>query len=305
MKTIVVAWLLKYLFCCPIMIECPLSFFLRRRRRPYLYRKRAIHRSRAAYSFEDSESLADARPLNASNSFMSRRERRRRLTMSVWEQRTSQLRRHRQMSSREILFSSPSEEHDGPPGCNHPQTTGISPSDSKHKAIETTTTTAMPEATLEPPMPMDMPVDEPSQSISIPEPPLAIPIPEPPMPADISLPEPPVTLNLPLTEPSESKTSPERSLDNNHCPRLNGNRRQRAVRKYRPPAMGDMLTPDMGPRSRRPRHRESHTDARGKETQQGDDGIDSREQRPGNKGDEKESKNDGGISPGGRVLEQR
>lgn len=225
--------------------------------------------------------------------------------MSVWEQRTSQLRRHRQMSSREILFSSPSEEHDGPPGCNHPQTTGISPSDSKHKAIETTTTTAMPEATLEPPMPMDMPVDEPSQSISIPEPPLAIPIPEPPMPADISLPEPPVTLNLPLTEPSESKTSPERSLDNNHCPRLNGNRRQRAVRKYRPPAMGDMLTPDMGPRSRRPRHRESHTDARGKETQQGDDGIDSREQRPGNKGDEKESKNDGGISPGGRVLEQR
>ncbi|XP_039518708.1 voltage-dependent R-type calcium channel subunit alpha-1E isoform X5 [Pimephales promelas] len=285
----------------------PMSSFMcsERRRRPYLYRKRAIHRSRAAYSFEDSESLADARPLNASNSFMSRRERRRRMTMSVWEQRTSQLRRHRQMSSREILFSSPSEEHDGPPGCDHHQTTEISPSDSKHRAIETTTTTAMPEATLEPPIPMDMPGDEQSQSISIPEPPLAIPIPEPPMPADISLPEPPVTLNLPLTEPSESKTSPEHSLDNNHCPRLNGNRRQRAVRKYRPPAMGDTLTPDMWPRSRRPRHRESHTDARGKETQQGDDGVDSREQRPGNEGDEKESKNDGGISPDGRVLERR
>uniref|UniRef100_A0A8C4IPW6 Calcium channel, voltage-dependent, R type, alpha 1E subunit a n=1 Tax=Dicentrarchus labrax TaxID=13489 RepID=A0A8C4IPW6_DICLA len=54
-------------------------------------------------------------PLNPSNSFMSRRERRKRMTMSVWEQRTSQLRRHRQMSSREILFSSPSEEKDGPP----------------------------------------------------------------------------------------------------------------------------------------------------------------------------------------------
>uniref|UniRef100_A0A671PYU1 Voltage-dependent calcium channel type A subunit alpha-1 n=1 Tax=Sinocyclocheilus anshuiensis TaxID=1608454 RepID=A0A671PYU1_9TELE len=183
--------------------------------------------SRAAYSFEDSESLADARPLNASNSFMSRRERRRRLTMSVWEQRTSQLRRHRQMSSREILFSSPSEEHDGPPGCLHHKKPGISPSNSKRIAIETTTTTTMPEATLEPPMAMDMPVDEQALSIPIPEPPLAIPIPEPPMPVDISLPEPPVTLNLPLTELSESKTSPEGTLDiNNHCPRLNGNRRK-------------------------------------------------------------------------------
>ncbi|KAL0186983.1 hypothetical protein M9458_018653, partial [Cirrhinus mrigala] len=276
-----------------------------RRRRPYLYRKRAIHRSRAAYSFEDSESLADARPLNASNSFMSRRERRRRLTMSVWEQRTSQLRRHRQMSSREILFNSPSEEHDGPPGCPHHRKPGISPSNSKRRAIETTTTTTMPEGNLEPPMPMDMPVDEQALSIHIPEPPLAIPIPEPPMPVDISLPEPPVTLNLPLTEPSESKTSPEGTLDiNNHCPRLNGNRRQRAVRKYRPPAMGDTLTPDMGPRPRRPRHREPHTDGRGKETQQEDGGVDSREQRPGNEGDEKDSKNDGEISPDGRVLEQ-
>uniref|UniRef100_A0A8C1XL24 Calcium channel, voltage-dependent, R type, alpha 1E subunit a n=1 Tax=Cyprinus carpio TaxID=7962 RepID=A0A8C1XL24_CYPCA len=153
------------------------------------------------------EILADARPLNASNSFMSRRERRRRLTMSVWEQRTSQLRRHRQMSSREILFS----------------------------------------------------------------------------------------------KLSESKTSPEGTLDiNNHCPRLNGNRRQRAVRKYRPPAQGDMLTPDMGPRPRRPRHRELHTDARGKETQLGDGGVDSREQRPGNDGDENDLKNDREISPEGR-----
>uniref|UniRef100_A0A8B9KCL8 Calcium channel, voltage-dependent, R type, alpha 1E subunit a n=1 Tax=Astyanax mexicanus TaxID=7994 RepID=A0A8B9KCL8_ASTMX len=80
------------------------------RRRPYLYRKRAIHRSRAAYSLEES----DVPPLNASNSFMSRRERRRRLTMSVWEQRTSQLRRHRQMSSREILHTSTNEERTSP-----------------------------------------------------------------------------------------------------------------------------------------------------------------------------------------------
>ncbi|XP_051525705.1 voltage-dependent R-type calcium channel subunit alpha-1E-like [Myxocyprinus asiaticus] len=282
----------------------PMSSFMssERRRRPYLYRKRAIHRSRAAYSFEDSESLADAPPLNASNSFMSRRERRRRLTMSVWEQRTSQLRRHRQMSSREILFSSPSEEHDGPPGCHH-RKPGISPSDSKRGAIETTTTTTMLEATLEPPMPMDMPMDEQALSIPIPEPPLAIPIPEPPMPVDISLPEPPVTLNLPLTEPSESKTSTEDT--NNHCPRLKGNRRQRAVRKYRPPAMGDTLTPDMGPRPRRPRHHDPQLDTRGKEAQQGDGGVDSREQRLGNEGEEKESKNDGEISSDNRVIDHR
>uniref|UniRef100_A0A671Q2Z4 Calcium channel, voltage-dependent, R type, alpha 1E subunit a n=1 Tax=Sinocyclocheilus anshuiensis TaxID=1608454 RepID=A0A671Q2Z4_9TELE len=209
-------------------------------------------------AFNQKHALQKAKEVGPMSSFMSsERERRRRLTMSVWEQRTSQLRRHRQMSSREILFSSPSEEHDGPPGCLHHKKPGISPSNSKRI---------------------------------------------PPMPVDISLPEPPVTLNLPLTELSESKTSPEGTLDiNNHCPRLNGNRRQRAVRKYRPPAMGDMLTPDMGPRPRRPHHREPQTDARGKETPQGDGGVDSREQRPWNEGDDKDSKNDGAISPDGRL----
>uniref|UniRef100_A0A671PUF8 Calcium channel, voltage-dependent, R type, alpha 1E subunit a n=1 Tax=Sinocyclocheilus anshuiensis TaxID=1608454 RepID=A0A671PUF8_9TELE len=211
-------------------------------------------------AFNQKHALQKAKEVGPMSSFMSSerrpylRERRRRLTMSVWEQRTSQLRRHRQMSSREILFSSPSEEHDGPPGCLHHKKPGISPSNSKRIAIETTTTTTMPEATLEPPM------------------------------------------------LSESKTSPEGTLDiNNHCPRLNGNRRQRAVRKYRPPAMGDMLTPDMGPRPRRPHHREPQTDARGKETPQGDGGVDSREQRPWNEGDDKDSKNDGAISPDGRL----
>nr|XP_021334062.1 voltage-dependent R-type calcium channel subunit alpha-1E isoform X5 [Danio rerio] len=254
-------------------------------------------------AFNQKHALQKAKEVGPMSSFMSsERERRRRLTMSVWEQRTSQLRRHRQMSSREILFSSPSEEQDGPPGCPLHRKPGLSPSGSKRRATETTSTTIMPEGTLEPPMPMDMPVDEQALPISIPEPPLAIPIPEPPMPVDACLPEPPVTLNLPLTEPSESKTSPEGALDiNNHCPRLNGNRRQRAVRKHRPPAMGDMLTPDMGPRPRRPRHRELHTDPRGKETLQGD-GVDGKEQKPGSEGDEK---SDGEISPDGRGLEQR
>ncbi|TRY57166.1 hypothetical protein DNTS_003263 [Danionella cerebrum] len=276
----------------------PMSSFMssERRRRPYLYRKRAIHRSRGAYSFEDSESLADARPFNASNSFMSRRERRRRLTMSVWEQRTSQLRRHRQMSSREILYSSPSEEHDGAPGCHHHRRPGISPSGSKRRALETTPTTTMSETTLEPPMPMDIPVDAQSLVIPIPEPPLAIPIPEPPMSSDISLPDPPVTLNVPLIEPSDSRVSPDDNLDNNnHCPRLNGNRRQRAIRKHRSPTMGDMLSPDIVPRPRRPHLYEPYTDPIGKETYQG-------EHRPEIVGTEK---SDGEIIPDGRALEQR
>ncbi|XP_060736804.1 voltage-dependent R-type calcium channel subunit alpha-1E [Tachysurus vachellii] len=87
----------------------PMSSFMssERRRRPYLYRKRVlIHRGRTAFSLEESDIFSDAPPLNPSRSFMSRRERRRRLTMSVWEQRTSQLRRHRQTSGREILYGS-------------------------------------------------------------------------------------------------------------------------------------------------------------------------------------------------------
>uniref|UniRef100_A0A8C2H6N3 Calcium channel, voltage-dependent, R type, alpha 1E subunit a n=1 Tax=Cyprinus carpio TaxID=7962 RepID=A0A8C2H6N3_CYPCA len=154
-------------------------------------------------AFNQKHALQKAKEVGPMSSFMSSE-----LTMSVWEQRTSQLRRHRQMSSREILFSSPSEEHDGPPGCHHHRKPGISPSNSKRSAIETTTSTTMPE--------------------------------------------------------------------------------------------GDMLTPDMGPRPRRQRHRELHTDARGKETQLGDGGVDSREQRPGNDGDENDLKNDGEICPEGR-----
>uniref|UniRef100_A0A3P8QXG4 Voltage-dependent calcium channel type A subunit alpha-1 n=1 Tax=Astatotilapia calliptera TaxID=8154 RepID=A0A3P8QXG4_ASTCA len=73
-------------------------------------------------------------PLNPSNSFMSRRERGKRMTMSVWEQRTSQLRRHRQMSSREILFSSPTEEKDGPPASSQAH---VRPLSLHRKAVQT------------------------------------------------------------------------------------------------------------------------------------------------------------------------
>ncbi|KAK3565569.1 hypothetical protein QTP86_012458 [Hemibagrus guttatus] len=126
----------------------------RRRRRPYLYRKRVlIHRGRTAFSLEESDSFGDAPPLNSSRSFMSRRERRRRLTMSVWEQRTSQLRRHRQTSSREILY--------GSSVCHHRKlahSTEIPPSPEISSALD-------PLESLEPSM------EEQNVSVSLPDPP--------------------------------------------------------------------------------------------------------------------------------------
>uniref|UniRef100_A0A7N6FKR9 Voltage-dependent calcium channel alpha-1 subunit IQ domain-containing protein n=1 Tax=Anabas testudineus TaxID=64144 RepID=A0A7N6FKR9_ANATE len=49
-------------------------------------------------------------PLNGTNAFANRRERRRKVNMSVWEQRANQLRKRRQMASREELFGSPTED---------------------------------------------------------------------------------------------------------------------------------------------------------------------------------------------------
>uniref|UniRef100_A0A4W6G4E5 Calcium voltage-gated channel subunit alpha1 E n=1 Tax=Lates calcarifer TaxID=8187 RepID=A0A4W6G4E5_LATCA len=68
----------------------------------------------AEAAFNQKHALQKAKEVGPLSSFMSsehtpkhqefsQRERRKRMTMSVWEQRTSQLRRHRQMSSREIL----------------------------------------------------------------------------------------------------------------------------------------------------------------------------------------------------------
>uniref|UniRef100_A0AAY4DNH3 Voltage-dependent calcium channel type A subunit alpha-1 n=1 Tax=Denticeps clupeoides TaxID=299321 RepID=A0AAY4DNH3_9TELE len=50
----------------------------------------------------------DEQPVNA---FANRRERRKKMTMSVWEQRANQLRKRRQMASREVLFGSPTEDN--------------------------------------------------------------------------------------------------------------------------------------------------------------------------------------------------
>uniref|UniRef100_A0A3P8W7V0 Calcium voltage-gated channel subunit alpha1 E n=1 Tax=Cynoglossus semilaevis TaxID=244447 RepID=A0A3P8W7V0_CYNSE len=82
----------------------------------------------AEAAFNQKHALQKAKEVGPLSSFMSSegsrrrrpylRERRKRMTMSVWEQRTSQLRRHRQMSSREILFSNATEDKDGTPAQN-------------------------------------------------------------------------------------------------------------------------------------------------------------------------------------------
>ncbi|XP_074507600.1 voltage-dependent R-type calcium channel subunit alpha-1E-like isoform X4 [Sebastes fasciatus] len=82
------------------------------RRRPYLYRKRAIHRGRPNFPEEpeDRPGATEEQPLNGSNAFVTRRERRRKVNMSVWEQRANQLRKRRKMASREELMAAPTED---------------------------------------------------------------------------------------------------------------------------------------------------------------------------------------------------
>uniref|UniRef100_A0A665WU27 Calcium channel, voltage-dependent, R type, alpha 1E subunit b n=1 Tax=Echeneis naucrates TaxID=173247 RepID=A0A665WU27_ECHNA len=107
---------------------------------------------------------ADEQPLNGSNAFANRRERRRKVNMSVWEQRANQLRKRRQMASREELFSSPTEDTIETPTIPHHAST-LSPE-------------ASPAHLPESPMSVGMPLPEPpmSVSIAIPEPPAAEPL---------------------------------------------------------------------------------------------------------------------------------
>uniref|UniRef100_A0A8C9TT78 Calcium voltage-gated channel subunit alpha1 E n=1 Tax=Scleropages formosus TaxID=113540 RepID=A0A8C9TT78_SCLFO len=70
--------------------------------------------------FNHKHALQKAKEVGPMSSLMSsERERRKRMTMSVWEQRANQLRKRRQMASREVLFSSPSDDLDPPGSCHH------------------------------------------------------------------------------------------------------------------------------------------------------------------------------------------
>ncbi|XP_024129220.1 voltage-dependent R-type calcium channel subunit alpha-1E isoform X3 [Oryzias melastigma] len=164
------------------------------RRRPYLYRKRAIHRGRPNFPDEPDgpSGGADEQPLNGSNAFANRRERRRKVNMSVWEQRANQLRKRRQMASREELFSTPTEDTiETPTIPHHPP--AITPG-------------ASPAHLSESPMSVGMPLPEPPMSITIP------------------MPEPPAA--QPLVTLSEEKTAGP-----NH--RTAGGGRHRMARKFR------------------------------------------------------------------------
>ncbi|XP_053743564.1 voltage-dependent R-type calcium channel subunit alpha-1E isoform X1 [Synchiropus splendidus] len=216
----------------------PLSSFMSsegsRRRRPYLYRKRAIHRSRPTYSCSLEEAQASVRegrpPLNPSNSFMSRRERRKRMTMSVWEQRTSQLRRHRQMSSREILYCSPTEDKDGQPGSTHGRPSSL------HSKVTQNTLSGSQRHLAEPHSPQ---AKTPTSVASMP---LDLNLAgEPPVPVDQTS----TTLKDTIPEPTESEpavlsANPNHDIRECKSPRLTGDRQHRAVKKFRPPLSGEM-----------------------------------------------------------------
>ncbi|XP_015238661.1 PREDICTED: voltage-dependent R-type calcium channel subunit alpha-1E-like isoform X3 [Cyprinodon variegatus] len=164
------------------------------RRRPYLYRKRAIHRGRPNFP-EDSDcapGAPDEQPLKGPSAFVNRRERRRKVNMSVWEQRANQLRKRRQMASREELFSSPAEDN-----------------------AETPT------------VPKHVPAISPEASPAhLPESPMSVkmPLPEPPMSVSIPMPEPPAAESH--VNPNEEKTTGA-----NH--RTAGGGRHRMARKFR------------------------------------------------------------------------
>lgn len=249
---------INYLLLSPDILS--FLFLVRgsRRRRPYLYRKRAIHRSRPAYSCSLDEAKGSIRegrpppPLKPSNSFMSRRERRKRMTMSVWEQRTSQLRRHRQMSSREILFSSPTEEKDGSPASAHGQHGEHGRPPSLHrKALEQTPSgslkhlkdpLASPAKNQAPvsSMCVDIPLDT-ALSGDIAEPPESV------EPTNMPLSD--ASMSVAIVEPEGRKLGVNQSHNTateHLSPRLNGEHQHRAVKKFRPPDNLETLTPEMG-----------------------------------------------------------
>uniref|UniRef100_A0A8C6VY45 Calcium voltage-gated channel subunit alpha1 E n=1 Tax=Nothobranchius furzeri TaxID=105023 RepID=A0A8C6VY45_NOTFU len=106
-------------------------------------------------------------PLKPSNSFMSRRERRKRMTMSVWEQRTSQLRRHRQMSSREVLYNSQNEEKDaqGRPLSLHRKTVQHTLSGNMKQLTDPLAPTGKNQSAVDTPLDATLPDDIPERPI--------------------------------------------------------------------------------------------------------------------------------------------
>uniref|UniRef100_A0A8C6PWH1 Voltage-dependent calcium channel type A subunit alpha-1 n=1 Tax=Nothobranchius furzeri TaxID=105023 RepID=A0A8C6PWH1_NOTFU len=159
--------------------------------------------------------------------------RRKRMTMSVWEQRTSQLRRHRQMSSREVLYNSQNEEKDaqGRPLSLHRKTVQHTLSGNMKQLTDPLAPTGKNQSAVDTPLDATLPDD-------IPERPMSALVPEPKDPTNTALTD-PVSLTIP--EPPESEHVTEgKKLGLSHkperrSPRLNGERQHRHVKKFRPP----------------------------------------------------------------------
>ncbi|KAM8875060.1 voltage-dependent R-type calcium channel subunit alpha-1E isoform 4-T4 [Spinachia spinachia] len=215
----------------------------------------------AEAAFNQKHALQKAKEVGPLSSFMSsERERRKRMTMSVWEQRTSQLRRHRQMSSREVLFTGPGEEKDGSPLSA--QTQHGPPLPPPRKAGEHTHTGSLKQLTDPSGSPSQNPASGPS--VLVDAPPEANRSGDDPEPqaepateslnatiaplADVS-----ITAATPARQESdslaESGTPPDLSPDGDGVrpsPRLNCERQHRAVKKFRPPENFDALAPGAG-----------------------------------------------------------
>lgn len=176
------------------------------------------------------------------------------------------------MSSREVLYNSTSEERDGPgaPSQSVRRTESRQMSHSLRLPTETNPQTALNlrrpslSAALEIIGPLDLSLGE--EDISLP------------------LPEPPMATDVPLPDVPESGTSPGGSQAVGSRLKLNGERRQRAIRKHKPTDSDSRLRPSR--------------DA---------DGDNSQERRTGKEGEEEEEKkssNGGRISPDGIVATQ-
>lgn len=190
-----------------------------------MYRKRAIHRGRPSPAEAEEESAEKQREEEPVNAFAGRRERRKKINMSVWEQRANQLRKRRQMASREVLFGSPTEDQQDTPVTDHHQHHCLSPETS--------------------------PLHLPESPMSV-----VMPLPEPPMSITIPLPEPPESEPVPLMGSGHEDKS---SINNHHS---NTERRHRIARKFRAAAAVGVVE---GGRHKRHRHRESRTEAKNTE----------------------------------------
>lgn len=166
--------------------------------------------------------------------------------MSVWEQRTSQLRRHRQTSSREIVFNSTGEED----GLTAPaQTQQDRPLSLHRKAMEHKLSGSLKDTQASvPPMSEDIPLDA-AFSGDIPGPPESVLVPESLDPTNVTPPDAAVSEvdPEPVSESGTPATNGGRNNGTEHrSPRLNGDHQHRPVKKFRPPENLDTLTPEMG-----------------------------------------------------------